>query len=237
MHKSPETPEPASTSRGSSHARSRRPRLCRWGLVTGAVVLVAILISTGVRIFAADLYTISQDSMDPTIADGQRVLVDKRYPGEGGVEAGDVVVFDGEGSFTPYRGGTSLNRVLEQIGHWFGVGARSEVFVKRVIGSGGDTVVCCDDAGRLSLNGEPMDEDYLPEPVTAENPASDLEFEAEVPAGRMWVMGDNRQDSQDSRDLLGAPGGGMISQDRIIGRATDVVWPWSENRSLEGARP
>lgn len=200
------------------------------------MVLLALLITIGVRIFAVDLYTISQNSMDPTVSDDERVLVDKRYPPEAGAEAGDVVVFDGEGSFTPYQGGASVDRVIEQIGHWFGIGSRSDVFVKRVIGAGGDRVACCDDAGRLSLNGAPLEEDYLPEPVSAENPASQLEFEAEVPAGRMWVMGDNREDSLDSRDLLGAPGGGMISQDRIIGRATDVVWPWSERHILEGAR-
>ena len=247
MHKSPEPSEPASETRGSSHAReahsrqpgSRQPRsrLRRWAVGAGAAVLLALLISTGVRVLAADLYTISQDSMHPTVADGERVLVDKRYPSEAGAQAGDVVVFDGEGSFTPYRGGADLSRAMEQMGHWFGIGARSEVFVKRVIGAGGDLVTCCDDAGQLSVNGEPLEEEYLPEPVSAENPGSGFEFEAEVPAGRMWVMGDNREDSLDSRDLLGAPGGGMISEDRIIGRATDVVWPWSDRRSLEGARP
>src|SRR5699024_8332454 len=99
-------------------------------------------------------------------------------------------------------------------------------------GTGGDRVSCCDDQGRLSLNGEPMEEDYLLDPVSAQSPASELEFDAEIPPGRMWVMGDNRADSLDSRGLLGAPGGGMISQDRIIGRAADVVWPWPDRRTL-----
>src|SRR5699024_7826579 len=114
-------------------------------------------------------------------SDGERVLVDKRYPSSAGVQPGDVVVFDGEGSFTPYRGGPSLGRTVEQIGHWFAVGSPSEVFIKRVIGTGGDRVTCCDDQGRLSLNGEPMEEDYLLAPVGAQNPASELEFDAEIP--------------------------------------------------------
>ena len=243
MHKSPETTEPGSESRGSSHARTRSPgsifstRLRRWGAATGIVLLLALVLSTGVRIFAVDLYTISQDSMAPTVADGERVLVDKRYPGASGVQPGDIVVFDGEGSFAPYRGGPSLQRTAERLGHWFGLGSPTEVFVKRVIGAGGDRVVCCDDEGRLTLNGAPLQEEYLAEPVSPEQPASELEFEAEVPPGRMWVMGDHREGSVDSRDLLGAPGGGMISEDRIIGRATDVVWPWPHRRSLEGDRP
>lgn len=240
MDKSPETTEPDSASRGSFHARTGGAgggSLRRWALTAGAILLLAILISTGVRLFLVDLYTVSQESMDPTVADGERVLVDKRYPGDAGVQPGDVVVFDGEGSFVPYRGGPSLQGTLEQVGHWFGVGSPPEVFVKRVIGTEGDLVTCCDDQGRLRLNGEPLAEPYLAEPPTPEQPASSLQFEAEVPAGRMWVMGDNREDSVDSRSLLGAPGGGMISQDRIIGRATDVVWPWTHRRSLEGGRP
>lgn len=237
MHKSPETTEPDSQSRGSSHPRSRSSGLRRWAMVAGTIVLLALVISTAVRLFAVDLYTISQDSMDPTVTDGERVLVDKRYPGKTGVAPGDVVVFDGEGSFVPYRGGPSIRRTAEQVGHWLGLGSPTEVFVKRVIGAGGDRVVCCDEEGRLTVNGAPLEEEYLAEPVSADQPASDLQFEAEVPQGRMWVMGDHRRGSVDSRDLLGAPGGGMISEDRIIGRATDVVWPWPHRRSLEGDRP
>ncbi|WP_246126257.1 signal peptidase I [Nesterenkonia populi] len=205
----------------------------RWGLRLAVVLAAALLISTGVRIFLVDIYLVSQDSMDPTLDDGERVAVAKHYPGDDGPERGDVIVFDGEGSFAPYQGQQSaLSRLAQQAGHWIGVGTPPQVFVKRVIGTGGDTVVCCDGDGRLTVNGEPLDEPYLPE---GEAP-SRISFEAEVPEGRMWVLGDNRPESVDSRALLGAPGGGMISEDRIIGQVTDVVWPLSDRRGIEELR-
>ncbi|WP_150459952.1 signal peptidase I [Nesterenkonia ebinurensis] len=206
----------------------------RWIISVGVVVVLAVLVSTLVRVSVADVYTVNQDSMEPTLSDGERMLVVKDYPGETGVRPGDVVVFDGEGSFDPYQGGPSLGRSLERVGHWFGIGAPPGVYVKRVIGADGDLVICCDETGHLTLNGEQLAEPYLDYEITPETPASQLSFEAQVPAGRMWVMGDNRDESVDSRDLLGAPGGGMISQDRIIGKATQVVWPWAERRELEG---
>lgn len=209
-------------------------RMRRWLLAICGVVVIGLLISILVRVFAVDVYAVDQNSMDPTLQDGERILVVKNYPDSEGVQSGDIVVFDGEGSFTPYQGGPSFARTVETLGQWVGLGTAPDVYVKRVIGAEGDLVACCDEAGRLVINGEPDGEPYLAEPVTAENPASDLSFESLVPQGRIWVMGDNRADSVDSRDLLGAPGGGMISEDRIIGRAHSVVWPWDDRRNLEG---
>ncbi|WP_120004717.1 signal peptidase I [Nesterenkonia muleiensis] len=208
----------------------------RWLLAGGVVVVLGVLVSTLVRLFAVDIYAVDQNSMDPTLRDGERIVVAKDYPGSDGVQRGDIVVFDGEGSFSPYQGGPSLSRSVETLGQWLGLGTAPDVYVKRVIGADGDLVVCCDETGRLSVNGEPDEEPYLAAPPSAENPASELGFEALVPEGRIWVMGDNRDDSVDSRDLLGAPGGGMISQDRIIGQATSVLWPWAERRELQGGR-
>lgn len=202
-----------------------------WSLV---ILVTAVLISGFIRVAVVDIYTIQQQSMRPTLHDREKVAVDKRYPDAHGSRRGDVVVFNGEGSFAPYRGSSEiLARTLEQSAHWLGLGSPEEVFVKRVIGVGGDTVECCDDQGRIIVNGEALDELYLPYTVTDAEPASELEFHVEVPAGRVWVMGDNRAHSVDSRALLGAPGGGMISEDRIIGRASHVLWPWDQRRSIQ----
>lgn len=214
------------------HYASRR----RWIIALASAAVAALIISTLIRVLIVDIYTVNQDSMAPTLEHGERIQVIKNYPGNGDVRAGDIVVFDGEGSFAPYRGGPSLSRAAEQAGHWFGLGSPPEIFVKRVIGTGGDLVICCTDDGELTVNGEPLAEEYLSQPVTPQHPASELEFEAEVPQGRMWVMGDHRDESVDSRALLGAPGGGMISEERILGRATSVVWPLAERRTLEGDR-
>lgn len=237
---SAENPEPSesdSTARGSrrlkdsSHHRGFRP----WVAVLVTAV-IAVLVATGLRLFVVDVYTVSQVSMAPTLADAERIVVEKDYPRGSGVQRGDVIVFDGEGSFTPYEGGSStLEQLGARVGHWFGLATPPATYVKRVLGTGGDVVACCTDSGQLTVNGEPVEESYLGREVTAETPASELSFEAEVPTGRLWVMGDNRDDSLDSRALLGAPGGGMISEDRILGRVTGVFWPWNERRELPEA--
>lgn len=218
--------------RGSSHAGGARRLKLRHLFV--AAVLLALIATVLLRSLVADVYTVSQDSMYPTLDDGERILVEKGYPDEDGAQRGDLIVFDGTGSFAPYEGESGvLVQTLEQVGHWFGIGSPPDTYVKRVIAVGGDTVACCDDQGRVSINGEPLEEPYLQTPPTAESPASDTSFESTVPPGRVWVMGDHREVSIDSRALLGAPGGGMISEDRIIGRATDVFWPWDDRRRLE----
>lgn len=230
----PEHSESDSAARGSRRfRRSARPgRFPSWTVLAATVVL-AVLVATGLRLFVVDVYTVSQVSMEPTLADAERILVEKHYPGDEGVQRGDVIVFDGEGSFTPYEGGGSnLEELAARVGHWFGLATPPATYVKRVLGTGGDTVACCTDSGALTVNAEPVQEDYLGREVSSGMPASELSFEAEVPPGRLWVMGDNREESLDSRALLGAPGGGMISEDRILGRVTGVFWPWSERREL-----
>ena len=94
-------------------------------------------------------------------------------------------------------------------------------YVKRVIGLPGDRVVCCDAAGRLTVNGQQVAEPYL---YPGDTP-SDSKFSIEVPAGRLWLMGDHRSKSADSRSLLGAPGGGMVPLERVIGRPVQIIWP------------
>ncbi|MDS2172419.1 MULTISPECIES: signal peptidase I [unclassified Nesterenkonia] len=196
-------------------------------------VLAAVLATTAVRTWVVDVYTVDQNSMQPTLDDGERILVDRSYPGSSGADRGDVVVFDGTGSFTPYQADHgALVELAERAGHWFGIGSPPQTYVKRVIGVGGDTVACCDEQGRVTVDGEPLEEPYLGWRPSPEEPASEQSFDVEVPPGRLWVMGDNRDESVDSRALLGAPGGGMISEDRLIGRATDVFWPWSARRDL-----
>lgn len=123
------------------------------------------------------------------------------------IDRGDVVVFDGRGSFLP-RTGVPFAGTL---GTWLGIGSRDVFFVKRVIALGGDTIQCCDGQHRLVRNGQPLAEPYLTEA------ASRVEFSLVVPPGRFFALGDNRDNSTDSRALLGSPGGGMIPRETIIG--------------------
>jgi signal peptidase I len=163
------------------------------------VAVVAVaVVLVLVRTFVVETYAIPSDSMEPTLKTSDRIIVDKVAPSH--VERGDVVVFDGQA----FGGATA--------------------YVKRVIGIGGDEVSCCTDQGRLRLNGRPLDEPYV-EPGDA---PSDLRFDVRVPPGRLWVMGDHRSDSGDSRAHLGDPGGGMVPVGDVIGRAIWRYWPPSE---------
>lgn len=204
----------------SSEAR-RHPFLRGWRLVaTAALLAVAVLLV--IRSFFFDVYYIPSASMEPTYEPGDRLIVSKQYAD---IERGSVVVFDGTGSFAPYQPGSPWARdPLGTAGQWLGLVGSDTVYIKRVIGVAGDTVECCDAEGYLLVNGQRMEEPYL---ATGEVP-SDVTFSVQVPRGRIWVMGDNRSNSIDSRALLGAPGGGMIRVDRVIGSPVYTVWPWNK---------
>lgn len=203
----------------SSEAR-RQPFLQGWRLVAVAATL-ALSVLVLVRAFWVDVYYIPSGSMSPTYNPGDRILVSKMQTVP---QRGSLVVFDGTGSFSPYQSGSPWVRdPVGTAGQWLGLRGSETTYIKRVIGLEGDTVECCDAQGYLLVNGQRLEEPYLfPGDVPSEQ-----EFSVKVPAGRMWVMGDHRSDSVDSRALLGAPGGGMIRTDRIIGSPVMTLWPLS----------
>ena len=171
-------------------------------------LLLAITIGAAVAV-AVDTYvltmaTVDSNSMAPTLVVGDRVAINRLSA----VERGDVVAFDGRGSFLP--------PMHPQV-----------VYVKRVIGVGGDRVACCLD-GRIVVNGAPLAEPYLA-PGTPE----DVAFDVIVPDGALWVMGDNRPHSADSRAHLGDPGGGFVPVSKVDGTVVAVVWPPTNAGAVE----
>ena len=201
------------------------PRTAERGRSRGAravlVLAIALLLVLLVRTFVVQTFSIPSDSMSPALRPGERVLVWRVAAQD--VQRGDVVVFDGTGTFAdapPEPEG--LARAGGAVAQLLGFRPGESDYVKRVVGLPGERITCCDEQGRLLVDGVPLDEPYL-HPGDA---PSDVEFDIEVPDGRLWLMGDHRSDSVDSRSHLGSPGGGTVSLDDVIGRVVAVTWPF-----------
>ncbi len=193
----------------------RRRRVWLLGLTASIAALVIALV--GLRVLALKPYYIPSGSMENTLQVGDRVMVDKLAYRLGDIERGDIVVFDGLESWD----------VVVSTGGGQ-VGATGHEYVKRVIGLPGDRIRCCDSGGRLVVNRSPLDEPYL---YPGDAP-SDTRFDIRVADETVWVMGDHRSASADSRAHIGDPGQGGIPIDSIVGQVVAIVWPWSERRML-----
>ena len=221
---------PAERPRSSSRRRSSKPRR-RLGAVTETIVIVAgaLLLSFLIKTFLVQPFSIPSESMNDTLLVGDRVLVSKMVPQVFDVHRGDVVVFkDSQGWLANEPKApqpTGLRKVLNQALTGVGILPQDsgEHLIKRVIGVGGDEVRCCDAQGRVQVNGVSIDEPYLkPGSIPSEK-----DFDVIVPADHLWVMGDNRQNSADSRYHMGDPGGGFVPLKDVTGTAFLKIWPAS----------
>ncbi len=231
------TPSGVDASEGPEVAmagQTKRPRIPGW-LEFPLLIIGAFLVAFLVKSFLVQAFYIPSGSMEDTLQVGDRVLVNKVVYHLRPVERGDIIVFDGTGSFVfgdVVQPEPSLVQLITRgLGEIVGLAPpRDTDFIKRVIGVGGDRVVCCDADGRITVNGVPLDEEpYL----YRNNPPSKQPFDVLVPEGHLWVMGDHRSASADSRAHMGDPGGGFVPVDKVIGRAFVVVWPFSNAQVLE----
>ncbi|WP_370415096.1 signal peptidase I [Streptomyces fradiae] len=224
----PEDPEEQGDPEDASEESEQPGGVLTWrrtGLIGVACMVFLLLFSH----FVLQPFLVPSSSMEPTLQVGDRILVNKlayRFGNE--PRRGDVVVFDGTGSFVQEQpAGNPVTGLLHDAAAALGLAEPDETdFVKRVVGTGGDRVVCCDKAGRLTVNGVPVTETY----VKLGDRPSDVPFDIVVPDGTLWVMGDHRSQSSDSRDHLGQPGGGVVPVEQVIGRADWIGWPvgrWS----------
>jgi signal peptidase I len=220
--------------------QSKRRSGHRSGLAAAArefvlIVVGALIVSSILRAFVGQMFIIPSESMENTLLVGDRVVVEKLTD----VKRGDVVVFEDPGGWLgPEESGQkrgSVGRFFEVVGLL--PDSSHGHLIKRLIGMPGDKVACCDSQGRVMVNGKPLDESAYLYPG---DPPSAMSFQVTVPADRVFVMGDHRSESGDSRVHLsdagpegGAPGdNAFVPMDKITGRAIWVVWPASEWRKL-----
>jgi signal peptidase I len=195
------------------------------------IVVVALVLTILLKAFVVQVFSIPSGSMENTLLPGDRILVSKIVYRFRSIEPGDIVVFSGAGSWDPPTPPPSslLSRILDDAGNLVGIAGPGTDYVKRVIGVPGDHVACCNDAGQVTVNGVPLSESSYIYPGAA---PSELRFNITVPPGRLWVMGDNRGDSDDSRYRENDPGEGTIPESAVVGRAFLVIWPLSRISDL-----
>lgn len=201
------------------------------------IFVVAVLVSFLIKTFLIRSFFIPSQSMEQTLVQDDRIIVNQLVPEVTPIERGDVVVFKDPGGWLPARVEQEQPPVVAAV-DWFlafvGLSApdSNDHLVKRVIGLPGDTVACCNALGQVTVNGVPLDEPYVALPP-GETKVSRDDFEVVVPEGSLWVMGDNRYNSKDSRYNTETPLEGFVPIDNVVGRAVVVSWPVSNWTVLE----
>lgn len=196
------------------------------------LVLAALVLTLLIKTYAIEAFFIPSGSMQNTLKIRDRVLVNKLAFDFGSIHRGDVIVFSGDGSWNPGTPPLSrgvATRFVDSVESLVGRGPTDNDYIKRVIGLPGDTVACCNAQGDVTVNGVALHEKSYLYPGNAPS----IPFKpVTVRAGSLWVMGDHRAISADSRYHEGDPGGGTIPESSVVGPAFAVIWPPGDWRGL-----
>ncbi|PPH96022.1 signal peptidase I [Rathayibacter sp. AY1D1] len=202
------------------------------------IVLVAVLVSSLVKTFLVRSFYIPSSSMNNTLVQDDRIIVNELVPDVVPLSRGDVIVFKDPGGWlqpVPQAEDTSIAGLFENTLQAVGLAPEetNDHLIKRLIGLPGDHVVCCTPLGQMTVNGQPLDEaSYIKDGENAPA-ASSIPFDVTVPADGLWVMGDNRGNSADSRLQQGTPSKGFVPIDNVTGRAVAITWPIDRWRWLD----
>jgi len=210
---------------------AQRPKSRSWWIELPVLLVFALVLALIIKTFVVQAFFIPSSSMEDTLDIGDKVLVNKMVYDFRPIHRGDIVVFNGEGSWDPVTSQTAppLERLWNSVIGLFGTAPGVHDYIKRVIGIPGDHVACCDAQGRITVNGVPLNERSYLYPGNA---PSTVRFSVTVPPGRLWVMGDHRNVSYDSRGHQADPGNGTIPENKVVGRAFVIVAPVSRWRVL-----
>lgn len=235
-------------------APSPRDRKRGWKLFVRDVLLIflaALLISFLIKTFLVRSFYIPSESMSDTLLVNDRIIVNQLTPDLMPLSRGDVVVFRDPGGWLqpqPQPQQPWIVAAADSVLAFVGLSApdSNNHLIKRIIGLPGDQVACCNAFGQLTVNDVPLDEPYITLPADVTK-ATREDFSVTVPANSLWVMGDNRYNSQDSVFHRNGPTGGFVPIGNVVGRAILVTWPfdrwtWLDNypttfRGIETRQP
>jgi signal peptidase I len=192
------------------------------------LIAIAIVLAIVIKSFAIQAFFIPSGSMQNTLEINDRVLINKFIYHFRPIHRGDIIVFDGTGSWdldSPPASSNIFSKAIDEFEGLVGISHDSNIYIKRVIGLPGDRVACCNSEGQVTVNGVALSEGSYLYPGNA---PSAQKFAITVPAGSLWVMGDHRLVSYDSRGHMGYPGGGSIPESGVLGRAFVIIWPPSQ---------
>ena len=216
-------------------ASSRKRRKGRsWWIELPILLFFALVLALLIKTFVVQAFYIPASSMENTLEIGDKVLVNKLVYDFRSIHRGDIVVFNGDGSWNTVSATPKppLSRLWGSISGLFGTAPGVHDYIKRVIGVPGDHVACCDGKGHVTVNGVPLHETGPNGYLYPGNAPSASPFNIVVPPGRLWVMGDHRNVSYDSRGHMYLPGHGTIPEDHVVGRAFVIIAPVSRWRIL-----
>lgn len=192
------------------------------------LVVVALVVSLFIKSFVVQFFYIPSGSMENTLQIKDRVAVNKVPFLSNSIKRGDIVVFRDPNNWLPENIDYSSNQFVARAKSalvMVGVlpNPAKQYLVKRVVGVGGDQIVCCSKDDKLTVNGIEISEPY----IFGGNKPSEMKFDVTVPPGKLWVMGDHRNASSDSRYHQDDINQGFVPESKVSGRVFGVIWPFN----------